>query len=436
MRRPFRRYQAQAFSFALHNGLNACALFMEMRLGKTLTAIRILDYKNFWPALVVCPYSAMVGWGRELDMECKHYIGLTGTKHQRQALMQHPADVYLINKEGFLVVPEIAYKLPVQAVILDESTFIKNPTPKVTRYFLKYFRNVNYRMILTGTPAPESSLNYITQLLFLMDKGLLPVNNYWEFQHRYCAQYEYEWKVKREGHKILDFALQRVAFAMTRKKAGYEVPEVTEQRNILYPPAFYKEYRKIDKEFTTSLDSENPDTVFATERWVWLRRLCGGFSPSGEVMEFPQKLEELLSLVKGELKGQQIIIFAEYVAEVLAITKALKAEYIYGAIAPGKRAQVLERFNKGTVQHLVIQPTTMRYGADLSVSSTCIFYSLPVSKETWAQCKSRLVRLTKKETILYINLIVERTIEEKIYESLDKNMDLLSLLRGQKNVLA
>ena len=82
-RRPLRLYQKQALSYI--NRVKHPALFLEMRLGKTLIVVRwIKSHPEIKTILVVSPYSAFYGWKRELRLEGEPVpIELTGTWEQR-----------------------------------------------------------------------------------------------------------------------------------------------------------------------------------------------------------------------------------------------------------------------------------------------------------------------------------------------------------------
>ena len=300
-----RNYQVRGLHYMRAH--NACALFWEMRLGKTLTTIRHvqqLPYINY--VLVVAPYSALIGWKQELKNSNISYTEFVGTKKQRLSLLtNNNAKYILMNKEGFLVVPEIA-KCSFNVIILDESTFIKNPKAKVTKFFIKNFTNVKYKIILSGTPAPESPLDYFCQLQFL-NPNILGYRNYWEFRHEQCYQAGFEWRLKRKGLNWLTQRLSRTCSFLKRQDVGFTEKKIYEQRNIALPGLIKKAYDKLEKEFWVDIQGVEIRTAFAGAKFCYLRELTGGFAHDTLVSDY--KIQEIINLLQGELKKESVVIW-------------------------------------------------------------------------------------------------------------------------------
>lgn len=160
---------------------DAIALFMEMRLGKTLVAIRWVQKKKLEKILVCCPLSTIESWERELALEGEKLVKLVGTAAKRaKALTDNPdARWYAINYEGLAerghktysgkskAVPSPYATLPWECVIVDESTRIRNARAQITKVFLDHLSGARCRALLTGLPNPEGPEDLVTQFLFL-----------------------------------------------------------------------------------------------------------------------------------------------------------------------------------------------------------------------------------------------------------------------------
>lgn len=420
MRRPFRSYQREAFRYTL--GRNACALFMEMRLGKTLVAVRSIDIKGAYPALVVAPYSTLYGWQRELALEGINDVAvLTGTAQQRMQKLNRAIEDgtrwFLLNKEGHRVIPSIA-NLSWHTVVLDESTFIKNPQTVVSKFYTKRFEHVNDRYILTGTPAPEGLLDYYQQLKFL-EPSWLSAKNYWDFRQQHFVNVRYDWRPTKAGATKIHRVLADQCFYMTRKDAGLGGEKIYQRRVVQMPPSIRTAYNTVVKEFVLEgLTGETHETIWATSRFVWLRKLCGGFA--GDDFVFDAKINELLYLLLTELKSQQVVIWCNYLHELHAITERLCVRYkgrvaaIYGGVKQEERTAIIRRIASGELDYVVIQPETAKYGVDLSAASTAVFYSTPPGAETRQQAEDRLIASGKLDSSLIIDLVVENSIDEDI----------------------
>lgn len=392
-------------------------LFMEMRLGKTLTALRWLSLKQCQRVLIVAPYSALSGWQRECILEGSEpedIVELFGTKKQRLDCLQKAGKFFLINKEGHRVLPEIASHTW-DAIILDESTFVKNPKAKVTKFYINHFRNVKHRLILTGTPAPESPLDYYCQMRFL-HHDILMFESYWDFRFK-CFTVDntgHQWTLKEDAHEWLSQRLAHHCYFLTRKKAGIKGKKIYEQRMVMLDRQSKKLYQNLESNFEI-LDKE---TKYAPVKFCWLRQLCGGFVDNNFVNN--AKVQELESLIYGELKDQPLLVFCQFVHEVIYLHQhfsELKTSIIYGGVSVDERTKRIADFQSAKIDILFIQPETVKYGVDLSRSDTVIYYSSPLGFETRSQSEDRAVNV-KKSSVLIIDIVTIDTIEEEMQLSM------------------
>lgn len=84
------------------------ALLVEMRLGKSLVVIRRIAIDRGRRILVVAPNSALDSWEDELAAERQTYVRVTGDRSQRLAKLRSPFRWYLLNREAWRTLPEIA----------------------------------------------------------------------------------------------------------------------------------------------------------------------------------------------------------------------------------------------------------------------------------------------------------------------------------------
>ncbi len=168
-------------------------------------------------------------------------------------------------------------------------------------------------------------------------------------------------------------------------------------------------------------------TVLIITQFIWMRRLFGGFVEDEYI--FNGKYQELKSLLEGELKYERIVIWAVFIDELKFLYKELSKKYavqiIHGGIKPSDRDKVLKTPNW---QILLAQPECFKYGTDLSVSDTIIYYSTPLGLESRLQTEDRIVDL-KKSSALIIDLIIEDTIEASILKSLKRKESKQEMIR-------
>ena len=394
------------------------ALFIEMGLGKCLITLRYIQYLDVKNVLIVAPYSTFEGWQSELKAEgLPPALELNGTREQRYKLLHERSKYYLINKEGFLSIPEIEY-INCAMLVLDESTFVKSPQTQVSKFFTKtYDKNsfpyTKYRMILTGTPAPESPLDYFQQLYFL-NPDILGYKNYWVF--RQSCFFEISpgnWTMKVDKRAWFHQRLKDNCFYMSRKEAGLDIPKVYEKRLVKFKKETQKLYDKLLNDFILEGYKR---TKFEPVKFCWLRQLCSGYADNQLISK--EKLTELLSLLFGELVGKPVIIWTQFICEIKTLQEALPGSYaVYGEISPIKRPEIIKQWQKGS-NALIAHPGCFKYGADLGHADIMIYYSSPLGLESRLQSEARFTRGVKKESVLIIDLMIKNSIEESILEGL------------------
>ena len=151
----------------LHDRQGRGMLAMEMGCGKTRTVIEYLC-DRLERVLVLCPLSVAYSWRTELQ---KWAPGTTpslivGSTAQKLAALAGPGP-WIANYEAVRSAPVLRAmlsKVP-GALVLDESTKIKNRTALVSRAVIGLAERVNGPVIpMSGKPTPESPLDIWSQV--------------------------------------------------------------------------------------------------------------------------------------------------------------------------------------------------------------------------------------------------------------------------------
>lgn len=438
--RSFLPHQEKAWAYAADR--SRVALFMEMRLGKTMVAIRWVK-KNVMVRnpnariLVLAGTSPLDGWVNELKAEripapAIHQLWLMGRMDERQ---RHAASGgpgwYLNNYEAALRMGIRFATLDWDAIICDESTAFRNPKAKITKLVNTAYTYIEHRAILTGLPNPESSLDYVEQMRFLLGH-FLGFHNFWALRFSLFKQVRYDWVPKPGTREKIKGFVHEHAFVMTAKEAGIGNRQIFEPRYVEASPQVKVYLRQVKKDFRF----EDMTTKWATTRELWLARLAGGFSPDQErpQMLSDAKIKELWNLMTGELKGQQLVIWFRFNEELFAVEKFLKTRgvdtgAIMGAVPVTARGDITKQFQRGKLRAILMQTQTGKggMGMDLSAADTAIYFSLVYDFEVWAQSLKRIEHPTKRNRgrgLLYIPLLTRGTVDEDAYETLrDKRVE-------------
>lgn len=426
--RPLLPHQVDAAKYAY--GRKRIALFMEMRLGKTMVTIRWVTSYVGYKALIIAPLTVLVSWYDELLLEgipSAHIHMITGSKLNRLNNVRLQGGHWnLMNYEGLLSCSEIA-DLKWTHVILDESTRIRSPQTQTTNLSCNRFRFVPHKAILSGLPNPESSLDYFCQFKFLYGQ-FFGEKNFWYFRKKFYQRFGYDWiprkgtlaKIKKEVHLL--------SFVLTRKQAGIGSRKMYEKCVIPMTPIQKVVYKRCEKDFAFEYEGQKFSTKWIPVKLQWLSRIAGGFTPELQLVS-EAKVKEVYRLLTEELKNENVVIWFHFNKELFYVKKYLREKGITVTSISGsneyeERDKRVKKFQAGKCRVICCQVKCGRYGLNLANSSTAIYFSNNYEMEDRKQSEDRIVHPSKKEPLLIIDMIMENTIDETVLKTLkEKNIN-------------
>jgi len=403
---------------------------MEMRLGKTLTMIRFLQRRCKGNILIVAPNSALGSWMNELRQEGVPASDISDLSHgkpeKRLQRMEEGRRWNLINKEGWLPLPEIGDPGRFDAVVLDESTFIKSPDAGVTHFFLKNFRECRFRYCLTGTPNPESELDFVCQFLFTHG-DFLRFEKFYEFKFtKYHRHAKLSWLMLpnpgvREQVKEEVFSRSII---IRRKDVGMDKVKVRESRYFDLDAISRRVYDKLETDFILEIENrEEERLVWKLEQYMRLRQIASGLDPDGNQL-WNGKLNGLGELLKTELVDDKVVVWFSFRWAAIHAWKwfnenKVPAELMLGGKTAQEREDLRKKFqSKRGPRVLCVQEQAAMTGMDLSSASVAVYFSEPCGLLTKQQTEDRILHLTKEGPLLYLELITRNTVEEDIHAAL------------------
>lgn len=400
---------------------------MEMRLGKTLLAIRWvqgLPEARAKRCIVVAPITVLNAWRNELTIEGECYIDVPTLKNRMQFDQAVEEATEGKHRVWFLINYEMAVRRPELAdvfwdvALVDESVKLKNPKADVTKYFVDGFRQVRYRAVLTGLPNPESELEFFTQFQFLHGK-FMGYKNFWQWRNKYFERFPlnpHQWEPKRGTRALIKKAVHELAYVVRRKDVFMDnkvferrvVPMLSEQRKM---------YESVIRDFAYEMEDGWHETQWAMQAATWLARIAGGFTPDGSMCLSNSKALDMISLFKGELAGEQVVVWFRFVKELQLVAQLLTAQKISwakidGSTDPILRERAIVDFRQGKKRILLATEKCAKMGIDCSVADTCIYYSNEWSCDDRLQSEDRIVSPIKQVPLLYIDMCTEGTVDE------------------------
>lgn len=416
--RPLFSYQTPVFEWAAPKP--KIALFLKMRLGKTVVTIRWLEARGCKRVLIVCPLSVIEVWETELATD-----GHCFTTH-RPGMPRRLSRFNITNYHQLLSNPWLLEQ-KWDCVVLDESLAIANPKANITRLVLESFASVPNKAILTGEPAPESQLQYFTQLKFLFGR-VLGHTNYYEFRDSFFCSFDgWDWFPNAEFHKTFPFFLAENTYRLTRKQAGLKNTTVQEEERMIDMPETLRPVYAEARDFFILKDLR---TKYAVTAGSWLHRLSGGSHPA---IMWEEKRDAMFNLLHNELRDEQVVLWFKFRNEIRHALNRFKRKdrvgVIHGNVSLDNRKREIRRFRQKKTNWLLCQTESMQYGTDLSAADVAIFYSLPWSSRVYEQARERVFHPEKRDLCQAMLLLTRDSIDEKIRLCLINK-------RGESNAMA
>lgn len=409
------------------------AFFLEKRLGKCYVAINWAVQRECHRVLVVAPAQVVDTWFDELLLERQPAMHLRGYKSSpKDGLVNR----FFITTYETLRGNETLQRFKWDCVILDESRVIGNPKAKITKICTRAFVNVPNRAILSGKPAPESPLEYFCQFKFLRG-GFGGYTNYYNFRNEQFRPDPFGWKwTPTNGalHRIM-VEVDKHAYQLSRQGAGAGSRSITQVHKVSLPEKARSIYEEAERHFIFG----DRETLWKPVVYTWLQRIAGGCHAD---CQSNHKLNELKGLVDGDFRGEQVVIWCRFNDEIATIFSMLNVGRLQGRVGVvwGRddnktRWKNIQRFRSGKLNILVCQVACLKYGVDLSVSSTNIVFSLPWGSDDFDQLKDRIVHPMKTEPVLHVILSTRNTVDEDMYLGLVEKRNvsdtILKFLAGQ-----
>lgn len=425
--RPLYAYQDKGVNFHADDCVGI-PIFMEMRLGKSIVAIRKIKRHPtpITSVLLLAPSNSMEAWESELDMEYESRIrAYKMSRHDRlnacATAINSPGRYYcLLNYESFIRSPEIA-EFDWGAVIADESTKLKNFFSKTATYCMKGFRNCKLRIALAGNSAPDGIDNLLPQFCFT-DGDFMGCTNFWQWRHRFYVRGMFgEWEEKPGARAEIKQALHQRAYIVRRNQVNVGSVKHWSEEYVDMNDYQSRIYKTTKDEYEAVMnDGGSLQTMWAVTREMWLQRIAGGFSPDGTEMISTAKADLLVHWLYNDLKEDSIVLWCRFKCEAYGVRDYLKHHGISAEAMTGNadlvkvRFPMIRRFKSKSTQVLILTPDLGKYSHDFSVASMGIFYSNNWSPDARSQCEDRLIHPMKRDPITNVDLLTRNTVDKEI----------------------
>lgn len=373
------------------------AMFADCGLGKT--AMFLAWIRRIQPALqgkkvlIITPLMVL---NQTLDEEEKFYHERTIEDIHEGSIEEWAkngvSQVAITNFEKFYEKKELYGN--VAAVVLDESSILKNGDGKTRTGIIETTRGIPWKLACSATPAPNDREEYASHATFL---EYVRSNN--EFFSMFFVNSDEGWQIKPHGlEAFYQYLSSWSVYLRNPEHYGFN-----DNLAKLPKPIFETvmlDWTDEQKQLLTTIHKGSLD------RKHFLIMLSKGFykDAQGKIVNVTNnKIATTLNIL-AENKGKPTVVWVTYNYEQEMYLEAFKqtnyrVAEISGATKEEQRVKTIEDFRAGKYDVLISKPKLLGFGLNLPFVTVQIFSGLTDSYEQFYQCVRRSHRFGATEPV-------------------------------------
>lgn len=467
-------------------------LFADCGLGKTYSVLTAAERRM--AMLSIKPGKVLV-CGKLMTLEtgwmddCLKFTNLRpvmlwcGPKKNRKQklldLLNTPADIYVINHEGLRVLEEELTHRNFEGVIVDESTILKGfkggramKGGAFGKSLMNVAKNASWRVVMSGTPAPNGAQDLWGQFHFLDPDGILLEKSYSDFKATFMdvvhfggkkaaaaaekaaeeaeasgakpKQQPCKWFVPKAKVEEISKIIAPLTYRVKIRDHLHDLPEKTVMKRVMPMTSEQsKHYKNMKESLSTVINDERISVSVKLAQLMKLRQITSGMliDEQENVHFLPDnpKLDMLDQLVNEEIDSQdKIIIYGQYQAEIEQLVSRYKDQgtvSVYGGNSSTTNLANIKTFiNDPAVRIIVLHPKSAGHGITLTCSHYMIFASIDYSYESYYQSVKRIERASQKHAMFVYALLAKNSIDEAMWLVLSQKGDSQAELIDQDEV--
>lgn len=430
------RYQVEAGEFLINTPHRGGILSLSPGMGKTMTSITTSDILGCRKILVVAPYILLWNWNDEIRKWSKR--DLPRQIYQGENKMIGSGWV-ITNYEqlGRGASVKDIFRQEWDLIIFDESIRLKSKDARRSKWSAEISSFGKRIWLLSGVPISHDISDLWSQFR-VIDKSLF--KSFWRFASTYCIVWKAPWGDTISGSKPgIDFNREFRDLMFIRDKSLLGLPPMIYTTVILQMGEIQaRVYERAKKEYLLELVSgeEKPILHHLTQIQRLQQIISSTWNVDPDVKE-SVKVDYLVDMFQNDGIEGPVLIFGFWVNGMLHLRDELKkakvdVEMIIGDTPQDVRQTIIQRYQSGNLQCLILSYSIGQYGLNLQMTNTLVFFDKVFGSEAHIQAKDRVDRIGRQGPCRVINLNIEGTIDRRIIDALsDKFVDISNLTKAQ-----
>lgn len=368
--------------------MKSFAVFADCGLGKTLILLEFAKHAaKSGKTLIVCPLMVVA----QTAAEAARFYPDLPLKQVRAAELQGwlstPGDdIGITNYEA--IRDSIEPKL-LNGLILDESSMLKSHYGKWGTRLLQMAADCEYRLALTGTPAPNDRIEYANHAVLC---GHFRTTN--EFLARYFVnrgQTQNRWELK--PHALQPFYKDLSAWCVFLTNPA--VYGWSDNCDTIPPIHVHIDHIDLTTEQRSAVMAETGklmvDSIGGIGQRSTLARIAKG-NYQGEPI--PTNKPEAIRSMVDSWPEESTIIWCRYNDEQDLMERTFpEAASIHGSTPLDDRLRMIDDFKAGRIRQLISKPKILGFGLNLQIATRQVFSGLQDSYEEFYQAVKRSNRI-------------------------------------------
>lgn len=436
--RSYQRVDVEFLSQIPHAGL-----FNQQRTGKTPTVLGLVNKMGYKKVGIVAPASTLYQWQDEV----KRWTGRDALVIRGRAKDREKILMDLRKEKDFIFIVSYDtmkrdvnhYRMTFDALILDEAHRLRGRTTQQAKAAFKLGKKVKHRYALTGTPSVRGADDLWSILHFLYPEKF---PSYWQFVNRYMKM---GWNpfvgVQATGEAKRAEELQEILALISVNRKQQEVMKWLPAKTRIKIPleATDKQrsvYSKVERTFTYKEDGKLlVDVPNQLAQLIRLRQIA--VDPGMLGIEAKSAKTEYIKEWLQDNPGEPVLIFSTFSSYLTWLEMELSAEgyqvgRITGDVTAKQRKKVVDQFQQGKLQVLLLNIKAAGEGLTLDRATTAIFVDRAFNPAENAQAEDRMTPTTEEKVhpMTIITLMIRNTYDEKVELILDHKYDVTEVINS------
>jgi SNF2 family DNA or RNA helicase len=423
--RPYQKAGFNWMNFLNSYKFGGC-LADDMGLGKTVQTLALIqgmkELGEKTPSLLVMPTSLLYNWELEaakFSPELKVF-SYTGTNRIKEVGQFEGYDIILTSYGITRLDIDILREFYFNYIILDESQAIKNPNSNISKCVKKL--SSRNRLILTGTPLENSTLDLWSQMSFI-NPGLLGSQSFFRNEFLIPIEKQNNQEKTRKLYSIIKpFILRRhksqVATELPEKVESVKYCNMTQQQEEQYEEVKSYFRNKILEQIENQ--GMNKSHMILLQGLTKLRQIANHPKMvDPEYMGDAGKMDAVTRMILSAIsENHKILVFSQFVKHLTIVSDFLKENNIDFAYLDGstkdRQAQV-ERFqNEDDLKLFLISLKAGGLGLNLTKAEYVFLLDPWWNPAVEQQAIDRAHRIGQENKVFIYKFITKNSVEEKI----------------------